>query len=99
PSLLIETAIEGVMLTAECDLMKVWPKLWPNRTAATRTLKAKTPTLPGFEPIEYQLVGPNMKKRIGYFNLSIIPERMAGGATSQAAGLSQWHKGGRDEAD
>ena len=77
PSLLIETAIEGVMLTAECDLMKVWPHLWPNRTAATRTIKAGVPTLPGFEPVEYQLVGPKMKQRIGYFDRAIIPDPRA----------------------
>jgi len=72
PSLLIETALEGVMLTAECDLMKLWQKLWPNRSAATRTLKQGVPKLPGFEPVEYQLVGLNMKKRIGYFNRALI---------------------------
>jgi putative DNA primase/helicase len=77
PSLLIETAIEGVMLTAECDLMKRWPHVWLNRTAATRTLKAGVPKLPGFVPVEYQLVGPNMKKRIGYFDLTLIPDPRA----------------------
>jgi putative DNA primase/helicase len=77
PSLLIETAIDGVMLTAECDLMKCWPHLWPNRTAATRTLRAGVPNLPGFEQIEYQLVGPKMNKRVGYFNRAIIPDPRA----------------------
>jgi hypothetical protein len=78
PNLLFETAIdEGVMLTSECDLMKCWPQLWPNRQAATRTLKAGVPTLPGFEQVEYQLAGPKMKKRVGYFDLSIIPDPRA----------------------
>jgi hypothetical protein len=77
PSLLIETAIEGVMLTAECDLMKCWPTLWPNRTAATRTLRQTIPKLPGFEPFEYQLVGLNMKKRVAYFDRAIIPNPRA----------------------
>ena len=77
PSLLIETAIEGVMLTAECDLMKCWPTLWPNRTAAYRTLRQPRPLLPGFEPVEYQLVGPKMNKRIGYFDLALIPDPRA----------------------
>jgi putative DNA primase/helicase len=78
PSLLIETAaIEGVMLTAECDLMKCWPMLWPNRTSATRTLRQGVPKLPGFEPVEYQLVGPKMNKRIGHFDLTIIPDPRA----------------------
>jgi putative DNA primase/helicase len=74
PSLLIETAIEGVMLTAECDLMKLWPLLWPNRTAATRTLKAGVLKLPGFERVEYQLAGPKRKQRIGFFDLTLIPD-------------------------
>jgi putative DNA primase/helicase len=74
PSLLIETAIDGVMLTAPCDLMKVWPHLWPNRKAAYRTLQQSVPILPGFEQVEYQLAGPKMNKRIGYFNLTIIPD-------------------------
>jgi putative DNA primase/helicase len=77
PSLLIETAIEGVMLTAECDLTKLWPQLWPNRTAATRTLKAGVPKLPGFKQVEYQLSGPKMNKRIGYFDLTVIPNPRA----------------------
>ena len=77
PSLLIETAIEGVMLTAECDLMKCWPHLWLNRSAAKRTLRQVRPQLPGFEQVEYQLVGPKMNKRIGYFNLDLIPDPRA----------------------
>jgi putative DNA primase/helicase len=77
PSLLIETAIDGVMLTAECDLMKCWPHLWPNRTVATRTLRQARPQLPGFQQVKYQLVGPKMKQRIGYFDLSRIPDPRA----------------------
>ena len=77
PSLLIETAIDGVMLTAECDLMKCWPTLWPNRSAATRTLRQAIPKLPGFDPVEYQLAGPKMKQRVGYFDLAIIPDPRA----------------------
>jgi len=66
-----------VMLTAPCDLVKRWPHLWHNRKAATRTLNAGVPTLPGFEPVEYQLVGPKMNQRIGYFNRAIIPDPRA----------------------
>jgi hypothetical protein len=77
PSLLIETAIDGVMLTAECDLMKAWKKLWPNRTAATRTLRAGVPMLPGFVRVEYQLAGNGMKPRVGYFDLTLIPNPRA----------------------
>jgi bifunctional DNA primase/polymerase-like protein/primase-like protein len=74
PSLLFDTAINGVMLTAECDLMKLWPQLWPNRTAATRTLQQGIPPLPNFKQIEYQLAEPKMKKRVGYFDLALIPD-------------------------
>jgi hypothetical protein len=78
PSLLIETAAsDGVMLTSECDLMKCWPHLWPNRQVATRTLKPGVPNLPGFEKVEYQLVGNGMKPRVGYFDLSVIPDPRA----------------------
>jgi len=57
--------------------MKCWPMLWPNRTSATRTLRQGVPKLPGFEPVEYQLVGPKMNKRIGHFDLTIIPDPRA----------------------
>ena len=77
PSLLIETAIDGVMLTAECDLMEIWPTRWRNRQAATRTLRAGVPQLPGFEQVEYQLAKPGMNKRIGYFDRTIIPDPRA----------------------
>jgi putative DNA primase/helicase len=77
PNLLYETAVDGVMLTSECDLMKCWKHLWPNRQVASRTLKAGVPNLPGFEQVEYQFVGPKMKKRIGYFDLSVIPDPRA----------------------
>ena len=74
PSLLIETAIDGVMLTAPCDLMKLWPKIWPNEKAAYRSLRRDVPKLAGFEKVEYQLAGPKMNKRIGYFDLTLIPD-------------------------
>ena len=77
PSLLIETAIDGVMLTAECDLMEIWPTRWRNRQAATRTLRAGVPQLPGFEQVEYQLAKPGMNKRIGHFDRTIIPDPRA----------------------
>ena len=73
PGLLIETAVEGVMLTAPCDLVQLWPALWPNEKAAYRALKAGVPKLPGFQQVEYQLAGPKMKRRIGYFDLNLIP--------------------------
>jgi putative DNA primase/helicase len=77
PSLLIETAIEGVMLTAPCDLVQLWPTLWPNRKAATRTLQQGVPKLPSFERIEYKLAGPKMKQRVGFFDLALIHDPRA----------------------
>ncbi len=73
PSLLVETAAEGVMLTSPVDMMKVWPKLWPNTRAADRTVQQGLPVLPGFEPVTYQLKGPKMKPRVGYFD-NLIPD-------------------------
>jgi putative DNA primase/helicase len=77
PSLLIETAIDGVMLTSRTDLVRLWPQWWPNDTAARRSLQQGVPYLPGFEQVEYQLAGPKMNKRIGYFDLTIIPDPRA----------------------
>ena len=57
PSLLVETAAEGVMLTSPVDLMKLWPKLWPNRTVADRTLRQGVPNLLGFTEVAYQPKG------------------------------------------
>jgi hypothetical protein len=30
-----------------------------------------------FERVEYQLAGPKMKQRVGYFNLTLIPDPRA----------------------
>jgi hypothetical protein len=47
PSLMIETAAQGVMLTSPTDMVKLWPKLWSNRKAAQRTLQdGDVPRLP-----------------------------------------------------
>jgi putative DNA primase/helicase len=77
PSLLIETAIEGVMLTSRVDLVRLWRQWWPNDTAARRSLLQGVPKLPGFERVEYQLVGPKMNKRVGFFDLALIPDPRA----------------------
>ena len=80
------TAVEGVMLTSPCDMVKVWPELWKSQKrrkkaertsklkAAQRTVEQGVPELPGFVPVSYQLEGAKMKPRLGYFNLSIIPD-------------------------
>lgn len=73
-SLLIKTAAEGVMLTSTVDLMKVWPGLWPNHSAADRTLKDGVPKLPGFELVTYQLDGNGQKPRTAYFDRSLIDD-------------------------
>jgi Bifunctional DNA primase/polymerase, N-terminal/Primase C terminal 2 (PriCT-2) len=73
PSLLIETAAEGVMLTSPVDMVRIWPTIWPNDKAADRTLAKGIPALPGFRQFSYQLDGPKMKPRIAYFSLDLIP--------------------------
>jgi hypothetical protein len=77
PSLLIETAAEGVMLTSPVDLVRVWPALWPNDKAADRTIAMGVPALPGFDLITYQLDGPKMTRRTAYFDGKIIPDPRA----------------------
>ncbi len=74
PSALIEIAIDGVMLTSTVDLVRVWPVLWPNLAKAKRTISAGIPTLPGFTTIEYRLISPKAKTKIGYFDLNLIPD-------------------------
>jgi hypothetical protein len=76
-SLLIETAVDGVMLTSPVDMVRVFPSIWPNRTKADRTIKQGVPSLPGFQPVTYQLVGDKMKPRVAYFDLSLIPDPQA----------------------
>jgi hypothetical protein len=74
PSLLIETAEAGVMLTSPIDMVKLWPELWPNEKAARATVKSSVPVLPGFVPMTYQLAGPKMKRRLGYFDPTVISD-------------------------
>ena len=74
PSPLVETAVQGVMLTAQSDMVKVYPTIWSNNSAADRTMDQGAPELPGFAPVTYQLAG--RKQRLAYFDLTIIPEPM-----------------------
>ena len=62
------------MLTAQSDMVKVYPAIWPNNSAADRTIEQRLPVLPGFAPVTYQLAG--RKRRLAYFDLTIIPEPM-----------------------
>ena len=64
PSLFITTAATaGVMLGSPVDLMKVWPQLFPNKSAADRAVAKGIPELLGFELVRYRPVGPKMKWR------------------------------------
>ena len=45
-SALIETALDGVMLTSPIDLMRIWPALWPNLIRAKRTIATGIPVCP-----------------------------------------------------
>ena len=74
PSLWWETIAEGVMLTSRVDLMKVWPDHWPNVDKAKQTVSETLPVLPGLTKVTYQLVGPKMKPRTGYFDFNLIPD-------------------------
>ena len=74
PSLAISTATEGVMLESPDDMVKLWPTLWPNRKAATRTVANGNPDLPNFETVRYQLKGRNQKIRTGRFDRSLIAD-------------------------
>ena len=73
PSLLIDTATQGVMLKSPTDLVRIWPELW-DVTSAERTVKKGVPPLPGFEPVTYHLQGNGMKPRTGFFDCSLIPD-------------------------
>ena len=77
PSLLLETAAEGVVLLSPVDMVRVWPTIWPNTRAADRTLAMAVPSLPGFERFSYQLEGAKMKPRLAYFDLELIPDPRA----------------------
>jgi hypothetical protein len=75
PSLLIETAANGIMFTNPTDMVRLWPELWSNRKAAQRTLEnGDVPLLPGFIPLIYQTKGKNTRPRIAHFNLALIPD-------------------------
>jgi putative DNA primase/helicase len=77
PSLFIETAIDGWMLTAPVDMVQLKGDVWKNEKAAYRTLQEGVPQLPGFEPVYYQLIGPKMKQRLACFNSQRIADPRA----------------------
>jgi putative DNA primase/helicase len=72
----------GVMLTSRVDMVKVWPEIWANDTAARRTLEELeqepqrelfAQLLHRWRKVEYQLHGPKMNRRTAY----IDPTRIA----------------------
>lgn len=77
PSLLIETAVQGVMLTSPTEMVQIWPMIWKNTRAADRTLAMGIPKLPTFERIKYQLAGAKMKPRVAWFDRTLIPDPRA----------------------
>ncbi|MFZ2076655.1 MAG: hypothetical protein WAV38_08405 [Xanthobacteraceae bacterium] len=75
PSSAIEMVIEGAVLTSRVDMVKAWPSVWKNDMSAKRTVDEmkKEPVfgkiIADWRVITYQLTGPKMKSRIGYFNI------------------------------
>jgi hypothetical protein len=59
--------LEGVVLLSPVDLVKVWPLVWANTTAAYRTLKelkeeaAFKEMIAGWRVVTYQFAGAGMK--------------------------------------
>jgi hypothetical protein len=82
PSSAIEMVIEGAVLTSRVDLVKAWPSIW-NDMSAKRTLDQmkKEPVFDkltaDWRVITYQLVGPKVKLRVGYFDHDRIPDPKA----------------------
>ena len=84
PSPMVEAAADGVVLTSRVDMVKLWPHVWDNDTAARRTLEelrkertAVEKLIAGWRPVTYQLAGPKMKQRYGYFDPAVIPNPRA----------------------
>ena len=80
PSLAIEMVVEGAVLTSRVDMVKAWPSIWKNDMAAKRTLDQmkKEPVfgklIADWRIITYQLVGPKMNLRVGYFDCGRISD-------------------------
>jgi hypothetical protein len=77
PNSAIEMVIEGAVLTSRVDMVKAWPSIWKNDMAAKRTLDQmrKEPLvgklIADWRIITYQLIGPKMNSRVGYFDHGI----------------------------
>jgi putative DNA primase/helicase len=84
PSPMVEAVADGVVLTARVDMVKAWPHVWDNDTAARRTLeelrkerKVVEKLIEGWQTVTYQLEGPKMNQRVGYFDPAMIPDPRA----------------------
>lgn len=74
PSPFYDTARDGVMLGSHPDMMKLWPDLFSNRSAAQRAIKDGMPELPDYVTFQYQQKGERQKWRTAKFNRLMIPE-------------------------
>ena len=78
PSLLITTAATaGVMLGSPVDLMKVWPQLFPNKSAADRAVAKVFRNCWASSWFRYRPVGPKMKWRTTSFDRALIRDPAA----------------------
>jgi putative DNA primase/helicase len=93
PSTLWESAAQGVVLTNRSDMVKCFPEIWPNGSAARRALEGFSASyafgeksgskffiglpIKDFEPVFYQPTGQGMQKRHGYFLLALVPDPRA----------------------
>lgn len=89
PSKLVETALQGVMLTTSLsDLAKLWPELWPNAKAAKWDLVKGVPELPGWQRVTYQRKGPKLKRQKACFDLGVIAEPQRWDGWDRLGGLA-----------
>jgi len=82
PNLGIEMVIEGAVLTSRVDMVKAWPSIWNDRSAKRTVDEMKKDPAFGqliadWQTITYQLIGPKMNRRVGYFDRGRIPDPKA----------------------
>ena len=107
PNAMVEAAAEGAVLLSRVDMAAAWPKVWRNDTAAKRTLEelrkgstlaALRRLLVSWQAVTYQLDGPKMKQRIGYFDRALIPNPQAW-LVSRLSPLADFMEGGPELGD
>jgi hypothetical protein len=83
PAVAVDMITEGAVLTSRIDMMKVWPKIYRNDSAARRALDdlRRSPKLVAliarWQPVSYQLPGPKMNLRFAHFDRARIPDPKA----------------------